>query len=86
MYELGHELSYLQLNKGDLITLDDHCKGNTIMNGGWGSGYCERTRKHGDFPFESVSVIPTMSKPTDDLLVTQLSHYCTIIALTFDTL
>lgn len=39
------------------------------MTSGWCVGYCERTGERGDFPAETVYVLPTLSKPPVDILV-----------------
>lgn len=38
------------------------------MTSGWCIGYCERTGDRGDFPAETVYVLPTLSKPPVDIL------------------
>lgn len=39
------------------------------MNSGWCVGRCERTGEKGDFPAETVYVLPALSKPPPDILV-----------------
>lgn len=57
--------TFLTFQKGDLITLeDDGCD-----DSGWCVGICERTGEKGDFPAETVYVLPTLSKPPNDILV-----------------
>ncbi|GLG95789.1 uncharacterized protein GBIM_02686 [Gryllus bimaculatus] len=53
--------------KGDLIVLEDST-GETVMNSGWCVGRCERTGERGDFPAETVYVLPACSKPPQDIL------------------
>lgn len=65
----GDVPSYLQLVKGDLVVLDAESQGETVLNGGWCSGRNERTGDKGDFPSEVVYIIPAMSKPPPDILV-----------------
>lgn len=45
------------------------------MTSGWCVGYCERTGEKGDFPAETVYVLPTLSKPPVDILVIILIYY-----------
>ena len=63
----------MQLLKGDLILLDDESRGENILNGSWCSGRNERTGERGDFPSEVVYIIPAMSKPPPDVLVSKHS-------------
>ncbi|ELT99384.1 hypothetical protein CAPTEDRAFT_226057 [Capitella teleta] len=59
--------SFLSFNKGDLITLDQD-NGEVVMTSGWCYGECSRTGRRGDFPAECVYVLPTISKPSPDIL------------------
>ena len=43
--------------------------GEAVMNSGWCFGRCDRTAKQGDFPAECVYVLPTITKPPSDILV-----------------
>jgi len=54
--------------KGDLIILEQD-DGEGVMNQGWCYGECLRTKKKGDFPAECVYVLPTITKPSPDILV-----------------
>lgn len=38
------------------------------MNSGWCVGRCERTNERGDFPAETVYVLPCLNKPPNDIL------------------
>lgn len=49
--------------------LEDDSTGETVMNSGWCVGRCERTGEKGDFPAETVYVLPSCSKPPQDILV-----------------
>lgn len=49
--------------------MEDESTGETVMTSGWCVGYCERTGERGDFPAETVYVLPTLSKPPVDILV-----------------
>ncbi|KAF2974935.1 hypothetical protein EK904_007028 [Melospiza melodia maxima] len=48
--------------KGDLIVLDQDT-GEQVMNSGWANGFNERTKQRGDFPTDSVYVLPTVTMP-----------------------
>lgn len=61
--------SFLTFQKGDLITLEDENSDENVYNSGWCVGVCERTGEKGDFPAETVYVLPTLSKPPNDILV-----------------
>lgn len=61
--------SFLNFQKGDLITLeDDGNEEGSPYNSGWCVGICERTNEKGDFPAETVYILPTLSKPPNDIL------------------
>ena len=64
----GEGSSFLNFQKGDLITLEDESTGETVLNSGWCVGTCERTNEKGDFPAETVYVLPSLSKPPNDIL------------------
>ncbi|KAJ9583263.1 hypothetical protein L9F63_022396, partial [Diploptera punctata] len=64
----GEGSSFLTFMKGDLIVLEDDSTGETVMNSGWCVGRCERTGEKGDFPAETVYVLPACSKPPQDIL------------------
>lgn len=64
----GEGTTFLNFQKGDLIILEDESTGETVMTSGWCVGYCERTGDRGDFPAETVYVLPTLSKPPVDIL------------------
>ncbi|XP_014089339.2 myosin-VIIa [Bactrocera oleae] len=60
--------SFLSFLKGDLIILEDESCGESVLNNGWCIGRCERTQERGDFPAETVYVLPTLTKPPVDIL------------------
>uniref|UniRef100_A0A4W4E2S9 Myosin VIIAb n=1 Tax=Electrophorus electricus TaxID=8005 RepID=A0A4W4E2S9_ELEEL len=62
----GHG-SFLNFSKGDLILLDEHT-GEHVMNSGWACGVNDRTKKRGDFPADSVYVLPTVTRPQYDIV------------------
>lgn len=65
----GEGSSFLNFQKGDLIVLEDESTGETVLNSGWYVGACERTGEKGDFPAETVYVLPSLTKPPNDILV-----------------
>jgi len=65
----GEGSSFLTFQKGDLIILEDESTGETVLNSGWCVGTCERTGEKGDFPAETVYVLPSLTKPPNDILV-----------------
>lgn len=64
----GEGTSFLSFLKGDLIILEEDSTGETVLNNGWCIGRCERTQDRGDFPAETVYVLPTLTKPPQDIL------------------
>ncbi|XP_076283183.1 unconventional myosin-VIIa ck isoform X2 [Lasioglossum baleicum] len=64
----GESSSFLSFQKGDLIVLEEESTGETVLNSGWCVGTCERTNEKGDFPAETVYVLPSLSKPPNDIL------------------
>ncbi|NXQ31998.1 MYO7A protein, partial [Alaudala cheleensis] len=58
----GEESGFLSFLKGDLIVLDQDT-GEQVMNSGWANGFNERTKQRGDFPTDSVYVLPTVTMP-----------------------
>uniref|UniRef100_A0A8B9NVC4 Myosin VIIA n=1 Tax=Apteryx owenii TaxID=8824 RepID=A0A8B9NVC4_APTOW len=59
---VGEESGFLSFHKGDLIVLDQDT-GEHVMNSGWANGFNERTKQRGDFPTDSVYVLPTVTMP-----------------------
>jgi len=64
----GEGSSFLTFERGDLILLEDDSTGEAVMNSGWCVGQCERTHERGDFPAETVYVLPCLSPPSTDIL------------------
>ncbi|CAH0700362.1 unnamed protein product [Spodoptera exigua] len=64
----GEGSSFLTFNKGDLIILEEDSTGESVLNNGWCIGRCERTMERGDFPAETVYVLPALTKPPPDIL------------------
>lgn len=64
----GEGTSFLSFLKGDLILLEEDSSGETVLNNGWCIGRCERSQERGDFPAETVYVLPTMTRPPNDIL------------------
>ncbi|XP_046676173.1 myosin-VIIa isoform X2 [Homalodisca vitripennis] len=67
-YKAPEGSSFLSFRKGDLIVLEEDSSGETVMNSGWCVGRCERSGERGDFPAETVYVLPTLTKPHNDIL------------------
>ena len=61
--------TFLNFVKGDLILLDEDTSGEAVLTSGWCTGTCERNEERGDFPAEAVYVLPCLSRPPDDILV-----------------
>ncbi|XP_025078690.1 myosin-VIIa-like isoform X2 [Pomacea canaliculata] len=59
--------NFLTFHKGDLIVLDQF-NGEMAMNSGWCSGENIRTAQKGDFPAECVYVLPTITRPPEEIL------------------
>lgn len=53
--------------------LDEH-DGEHVMNSGWAHGVNDRTKQRGDFPADCVYVLPTITKPQYDLVVSHMSQ------------
>ncbi|KAG5675745.1 hypothetical protein PVAND_005623 [Polypedilum vanderplanki] len=64
----GESTSFLSFLKGDLILLEEDSTGENVLNNGWCIGRCERTQERGDFPAETVYVLPSLTKPPQDIL------------------
>ncbi|XP_060517528.1 myosin-VIIa-like isoform X2 [Cylas formicarius] len=59
--------SFLSFKKGDLIILKNNLNGEALMTSTWGYGECNG--RVGDFPTESIYILPTMSRPPPDILI-----------------
>lgn len=68
---VGEESGFLSFLKGDLIILDQDT-GEQVMNSGWANGVNERTKQRGDFPTDSVYVLPTVTMPPLEIVVSPL--------------
>lgn len=64
----GDNISFLTFSKGDLILLEEDSSGESVMSANWCVGRCERTGEKGDFPAETVYVLPAVTKPPGDIL------------------
>lgn len=73
----GHDL-FLTFSKGDLILLDEHT-GEHVLTWGWAHGVNDRTKKRGDFHADSVYVLPTITRPHYDIVVSLLFFQLVII-------
>uniref|UniRef100_A0A8C7CZW7 Myosin VIIA n=1 Tax=Oncorhynchus kisutch TaxID=8019 RepID=A0A8C7CZW7_ONCKI len=67
----GEDSTFLSFSKGDLILLDEHC-GEQVMTSGWAHGVNDRTKQRGDFPADCVYVLPTVTRPQYDIVVSDL--------------
>ncbi|XP_027901373.1 myosin VIIAa isoform X2 [Xiphophorus couchianus] len=63
----GEESTFLSFLKGDLIILDQDT-GEQVLNSGWAHGINERTNQRGDFPADSVYVLPSMTRPQPEVV------------------
>ncbi|KAM4590631.1 myosin VIIAa isoform 1-T1 [Fundulus diaphanus] len=63
----GEETTFLSFLKGDLIILDQDT-GEQVLNSGWVHGINERTNQRGDFPADSVYVLPSMTRPQQEIV------------------
>ncbi|CAJ1064844.1 unconventional myosin-VIIa [Xyrichtys novacula] len=63
----GEESTFLSFQKGDLILLDQDT-GEQVLNSGWAHGVNERTNQRGDFPADCVYVLPTMTRPQQEIV------------------
>ena len=61
--------AFTLLEKGDLVRLNFDQSGETLQKTRWCVGTNERSKKEGDFPLESLYILPTLSKPPPDILV-----------------
>lgn len=61
------------MQKGDLVILQQDSA--EAYATGWCYGENDRTGKKGDFPAESVYLLPTMSKPPADILVSLFAYF-----------
>ncbi|KAL7983054.1 hypothetical protein Chor_010396 [Crotalus horridus] len=60
-----------------VVTLQDNPNpdtGENVMNSGWANGLNERTKQKGDFPTDSVYVLPTMTMPPPDIVASPQAH------------
>lgn len=69
----GEESTFLSFRKGDLILLDQET-GEQVLNSGWAHGVNERTNQKGDFPVDCVYVLPTMTRPQQDIVVRRKTY------------
>lgn len=55
--------SVLSLQKGDLVLLEDGVTGANLTESNWRTGRNERSKSEGNFPVETVYVLPTLKPP-----------------------
>ncbi|KAM7412555.1 hypothetical protein PAMA_020098 [Pampus argenteus] len=63
----GEQSTFLSFLKGDLILLDQDT-GEQVLNSGWAHGINERTNQRGDFPADCVYVLPTVTRPQQEIV------------------
>ncbi|KAF3693356.1 Unconventional myosin-VIIa [Channa argus] len=63
----GDESTFLSFLKGDLIVLDQDT-GEQVLNSGWAHGINERTNQRGDFPADCVYVLPSTTRPQQEIV------------------
>lgn len=68
------EDGYLRFHRGDLIQLEDGVTGEYLTNNTWAKGENVRTGQSGDFASDLVYVIPTITKPLMEVLVSPIGH------------
>lgn len=66
-----HDSSFLTFSKGDLILLDEHT-GEHLLARGWAHGVNDRTKKRGNLHMDSIYVLPAITKPQYDIVVSGL--------------
>uniref|UniRef100_A0A7N9AKF9 Myosin VIIAa n=1 Tax=Mastacembelus armatus TaxID=205130 RepID=A0A7N9AKF9_9TELE len=64
--------TFLSFLKGDLIVLDQDT-GEQVLNSGWAHGINERTNQRGDFPADCVYVLPTMTRPQQEIALVTMT-------------
>ncbi|XP_056296923.1 myosin VIIAa isoform X2 [Pseudoliparis swirei] len=64
----GEDSTFLSFIKGDLILLDQDT-GEQVLNSGWAHGVNERTNQRGDFPADCVYVLPSVTRPQQEIMV-----------------
>uniref|UniRef100_A0A8C3IXX5 Myosin VIIA n=1 Tax=Chrysemys picta bellii TaxID=8478 RepID=A0A8C3IXX5_CHRPI len=69
------ESGFLSFHKGDLIVMDQDT-GEHVMNSGWANGVNERTKQRGDFPTDCVYVLPTVTMPPLEIVVSYPKGWC----------
>ncbi|KAK0401978.1 hypothetical protein QR680_016074 [Steinernema hermaphroditum] len=67
-YRAGDQSTYLEFRKGDLLILADDLVGSQVDSMQFVKAECVRTGLTGNVPTESVYVLPTMMKPTVDVM------------------
>ncbi|CAG0892124.1 unnamed protein product [Darwinula stevensoni] len=64
----GEGSQILLLEKGDMIVLDEDSTGETLQSNGWAMGLNERTKDVGDVSMENVYILPTLTRPSPEIL------------------
>ncbi|XP_037533824.1 myosin VIIAa [Nematolebias whitei] len=66
-HSAGEGSTFLSFLKGDLIMLDQDL-GEQVLTSGWAHGINERTNQRGDFPADCVYVLPSMTRPQQEIV------------------
>lgn len=77
---VGVDSNFLSFAKGDLIILDEH-DGEHVMNSGWAHGVNDRTKQRGDFPADCVYVLPTITRPQYDIVVSAVRKIISVFQI-----
>uniref|UniRef100_A0A8C3PG58 Myosin VIIA n=1 Tax=Chrysemys picta bellii TaxID=8478 RepID=A0A8C3PG58_CHRPI len=77
---VGEESGFLSFHKGDLIVMDQDT-GEHVMNSGWANGVNERTKQRGDFPTDCVYVLPTVTMPPLEIVVSYPKGWCILLVI-----
>uniref|UniRef100_A0AAX7TJV2 Myosin VIIAb n=1 Tax=Astatotilapia calliptera TaxID=8154 RepID=A0AAX7TJV2_ASTCA len=80
LLDLGVDSNFLSFAKGDLIILDEH-DGEHVMNSGWAHGVNDRTKQRGDFPADCVYVLPTITRPQYDIVVSAVRKIISVFQI-----
>ncbi|CAK6979855.1 unconventional myosin-VIIa isoform X4, partial [Scomber scombrus] len=64
---IGEQSTFLSFLKGDLILLDQDT-GEQVLTSGWAHGINARTNQRGDFPADCVYVLPTVTRPPQEIV------------------
>lgn len=60
--------------------MDEH-DGEHVMNSGWAHGINDRTKQRGDFPADCVYVLPTITRPQYDIVVSAVRKITSVFQI-----